>query len=102
MKNELDKVVKSRKEINDIFSLRSEVFIVEQECAYQDVDGKDKQADHVMLHIDKELHQVGYIIKKDFDKQEYFLKTIAGRSFHRMKVTQTIYFKEHFFWKSSC
>ena len=41
----------SRKEINDIFSLRSEVFIVEQECAYQDVDGKDKQADHVMLHI---------------------------------------------------
>ena len=38
----------SRKEINDIFSLRSEVFIVEQECAYQDVDGKDKQADHVM------------------------------------------------------
>ena len=48
----------SRKEINDIFSLRSEVFIVEQECAYQDVDGKDKQADHVMLHVDNEL--VGY------------------------------------------
>ena len=45
----------SRKEINDIFSLRSEVFIVEQECAYQDVDGKDEKADHVMLHIDKEL-----------------------------------------------
>ena len=43
----------SRKEINDIFSLRSEVFIVEQECAYQDVDGKDKQADHVLslIHI---------------------------------------------------
>ena len=39
----------SRKEINDIFSLRSEVFIVEQNCAYQDVDGKDKQADHIML-----------------------------------------------------
>ena len=48
----------SRKEINDIFSLRSEVFIVEQECAYQDVDGKDEIADHVMLHIDNEL--VGY------------------------------------------
>ena len=27
----------SRKEINDIFSLRSEVFIVEQDCAYQDL-----------------------------------------------------------------
>ena len=42
----------SNKEINDIFSLRSEVFIVEQNCAYQDVDGKDEQAEHVMLHID--------------------------------------------------
>ena len=28
----------SRKEINDIFSLRSEVFVVEQECIYQDID----------------------------------------------------------------
>ena len=30
------------KEINDVFSLRSEVFIVEQNCVYQDVDGKDE------------------------------------------------------------
>jgi ElaA protein len=33
----------SRKEINDIFSLRSEVFVVEQECIYQDIDGKDRK-----------------------------------------------------------
>ena len=39
----------SRKEINDIFSLRSEVFIVEQDCAYQDVDGKDEKADHISV-----------------------------------------------------
>ena len=58
----------SRKEINDIFSLRSEVFIVEQECAYQDVDGKDKQADHVMLHVDNEL--VGYT--RVFPENTYF------------------------------
>ena len=42
----------SRKEINDIFRLRSEVFIVEQECAYQDVDGKDDKADHILLIIE--------------------------------------------------
>ena len=43
----------SRKEINDIFSLRSEAFIVEQNCAYQDVDGKDNKADHILLSIDE-------------------------------------------------
>ena len=58
----------SRKEINDIFSLRSEVFIVEQECAYQDVDGKDDKADHILLSIDEEL--VGYA--RIFNENIYF------------------------------
>ena len=66
----------SRKEINDIFSLRSEVFIVEQECAYQDVDGKDKQAEHVMLHIDNEL--VGYT--RVFPEKTYFKEASFGRA----------------------
>lgn len=66
----------SRKEINDIFSLRSEVFIVEQECAYQDVDGKDKQADHVMLHVDNEL--VGYT--RVFPENTYFKEASFGRA----------------------
>ena len=66
----------SRKEINDIFSLRSEVFIVEQECAYQDVDGKDEQADHVMLYIDNEL--VGYT--RVFPENTYFTEASFGRA----------------------
>ena len=66
----------SRKEINDIFSLRSEVFIVEQECAYQDVDGKDKYADHVMLHVDNEL--VGYT--RVFPENTYFKEASFGRA----------------------
>lgn len=38
-----------------ILQLRAAVFIVEQECAYQDVDGKDFQALHVMGGQDEEL-----------------------------------------------
>ena len=34
-------------ELHDIFQLRSEVFVVEQNCVYQDIDGKDKKALHV-------------------------------------------------------
>ena len=40
----------SKEEVEKIFSLRSEVFIVEQECPYQDVDGRDAEADHLLLY----------------------------------------------------
>ncbi len=66
----------SREQINDIFSLRSEVFIVEQECPYQDVDGKDETADHIMLRVDNEL--VGYT--RVFPKNTYFKEASFGRA----------------------
>ena len=36
-------------ELYNILQLRSEVFVVEQECIYQDIDGKDKKAIHVFF-----------------------------------------------------
>ena len=45
----------SRKELYQLLQLRSEVFIVEQECAYQDVDGKDDIALHVLGYEGDEL-----------------------------------------------
>ena len=35
-------------ELYDLLQLRSEVFVVEQDCVYQDVDGKDQKALHVI------------------------------------------------------
>lgn len=35
-------------ELYDILQLRSEVFVVEQNCVYQDIDGKDPKALHVI------------------------------------------------------
>ena len=66
----------SRKEINDVFSLRSEVFIVEQECIYQDVDGKDEKADHVLLIVNNEL--AGYT--RVFNENTYFKEASFGRA----------------------
>lgn len=37
------------KQLFEIYKLRSEVFIVEQNCAYQDIDDMDASANHVML-----------------------------------------------------
>ena len=33
----------------DILQLRSSVFVVAQNCAYQDIDGKDKKALHILF-----------------------------------------------------
>jgi len=38
----------STKELYAILALRSEVFVVEQECAYQDLDYKDQKAYHIL------------------------------------------------------
>lgn len=35
-------------ELYQILQLRSEVFVVEQNCVYQDIDGKDEKALHVL------------------------------------------------------
>jgi ElaA protein len=37
----------TKKEIHDLFALRAEVFVVEQHCVYQDLDGKDPKAVHI-------------------------------------------------------
>ncbi len=38
----------TNKELYGILKLRAEVFIVEQNCAYQDLDGKDLKSFHLM------------------------------------------------------
>ena len=43
----------SKLELYKILRLRAEVFIVEQDCVYQDVDDKDQKALHVILKNQK-------------------------------------------------
>ena len=38
-------------ELYQLLQLRSEVFVVEQNCVYQDIDGKDEIALHVLAEI---------------------------------------------------
>ncbi len=35
-------------ELYQLLQLRSEIFVVEQDCVYQDLDGKDQKALHIM------------------------------------------------------
>ena len=71
----------SIEEVQSIFSLRSEVFIVEQECPFQDVDGKDPEADHLLLYEKNIL--CGYT--RIFPKNTYFNEASFGRTVVKKK-----------------
>ena len=62
-------------ELYAVLQLRSEVFVVEQDCVYQDVDGKDFRAMHVLGK--KEDMLVAYT--RVFKPGDYFEKTAIGR-----------------------
>lgn len=63
------------KELYDILQLRSEVFVVEQDCVYQDIDGKDKKALHLFAYKNDVL--VAYA--RLFGPGDYFKEASIGR-----------------------
>ena len=64
----------SLQELYKILQLRAEVFVVEQNCVYQDIDGKDEKALHIMGFQNNEL--VAYT--RCFKPGDYFDKASIG------------------------
>ena len=65
----------STNELYAMLQLRSEVFVVEQNCVYQDIDGKDQKAIHVLGYSDGIL--VAY--SRLFKPKDYFEFSSIGR-----------------------
>ena len=65
----------STDELYQILRLRSEVFVVEQDCVYQDVDNKDQKALHIIGSKDGDV--VAYT--RIFEPGDYFKNTSIGR-----------------------
>ncbi|WP_397364154.1 GNAT family N-acetyltransferase [Olleya sp. R77988] len=63
------------KELYDILQLRSEVFVVEQDCVYQDIDNKDQKALHVIGFKNEKV--VAYT--RLFKPGDYFELSSIGR-----------------------
>jgi ElaA protein len=42
-------------QLQAMFALRQDVFIIEQDCPYPDIDGKDQQAFHLLAWLDNQL-----------------------------------------------
>lgn len=62
-------------ELYEILQIRSEVFVVEQDCVYQDLDGKDQKSLHVIGF--KEDKIVAY--SRIFKPGDYFQNASIGR-----------------------
>ena len=62
-------------ELYDLLQLRSEVFVVEQNCVYQDIDGKDIKALHVIGKKNNKI--VAYT--RIFKPGDYFEYASVGR-----------------------
>jgi ElaA protein len=65
----------SLKELYRILQLRSEVFVVEQDCVYQDLDGKDEKALHVLGIKNNQI--IAYT--RIFKPGDYFKESSIGR-----------------------
>ena len=62
-------------ELYNILQLRSEVFVVEQNCIYQDIDGKDQKAVHIFIKENKNVLAYSRL----FNEGEYFENPSIGR-----------------------
>lgn len=69
-------------EMYDILEVRCKVFVVEQECVYQDCDGRDKNAYHLFA--------------KENDKVVAYLRILdKGITFDELSIGRVLTVKEH-------
>ncbi len=64
-------------ELYDILQLRSEVFVVEQACVYNDLDGLDKKAAHIWISEGRKIIATARILP-------------AGVRFHQVSIGRVV------------
>lgn len=67
----------SNDELFDVFALRTAIFVVEQDCPYQELDETDKIAFHVLGIINKELVAVARIVPPSQPNNEVKIGRVA-------------------------
>ena len=72
-------------ELYEILKLRSEVFVVEQQCIYEDCDGKDKKSYHLFLKKDNEIILYLRILEKGVSYEEISIGRVLVSKKYRGK-----------------
>ncbi|ADQ16885.1 GNAT family N-acetyltransferase [Leadbetterella byssophila] len=79
-------------ELYDILALRSEVFVVEQNCPYQDPDGKDQKALHCIGRLAGKIAAYTRIfdINQSYEGYLSIGRVIVNPEFRKMGLGKTI------------
>ena len=73
-------------ELYYLLQLRSQVFVVEQDCVYQDIDVKDKKALHVIGKKDNTIIAYSRIFKPgDYFKEASIGRVVVAENFRHLK-----------------
>ncbi|MDB5000602.1 MAG: putative acyltransferase [Mucilaginibacter sp.] len=70
-------------ELYNILRLRSEVFVVEQNCVYQDIDNKDLKCYHLMLFKDNELAAYARLVPPGLSFNEMSIGRVVSNPKYR-------------------
>lgn len=74
----------SAEQVYDLMKLRQDVFVIEQNCIYEDFDGYDKKAQHFLIYINDELAAYSRIFAPDIKyKNESSIGRIIVSKAHR-------------------
>lgn len=60
----------SAEELYEILKLRQDIFIIEQDCIYDDIDGLDKQSNHLLLKKNDDLVAYSRIVPAEVKYDE--------------------------------
>ena len=81
----------SRDELYDILKARNAVFIVEQDCPYQDIDDIDRRSLHIMMYDDKMVAYLRLYERDDGSVQiGRLLTTVRGKGYGRTILREGI------------
>lgn len=81
----------SLNELYGIIQLRLEVFVVEQDCVYQDLDDKDQVAYHLFLRDNDEIVAVLRILPENVSYDEMAIGRVIVKKSHRgQKIAKTM------------
>jgi len=73
----------SNKTLYEILRLRQEIFIVEQNCAYLDADGKDYDGHHVIMYQDEKIIAYTRILEPGISYENF---TSIGRVINKKSI----------------
>ena len=70
-------------ELYDILRLRAEIFVVEQDCVYNDIDGHDKEAVHQFLTKNDEVIAYARLLKPGSRFNDYSIGRVVVKESER-------------------